>query len=42
MQLIGILIPLLQGKSDKKSSDFGDFIQKIEEQILNKEKINEV
>ena len=42
MQLIRILVPLMQSKLGNKSSDFGDFIQKIEEQILNKEKINEV
>ena len=36
MQLIGVLIPLLQSKSGKKSSEFGDFIQQIE-QLSNTE-----
>ena len=42
MQIIRILIPLMQSKLGNKLSDFDDFIQKIEEQILNKEKTNEV
>lgn len=42
MKLMSILVPLFQGKSNKKTSEFEDFIQKIEEQMKNKEATNEI
>ena len=42
MRLLSILIPLFNEKKDTKLSDFGEFIQQIEQLLTNKEIKNEI